>query len=60
MKSARRASPRQINLNSAKQPGRREGARERRFDLCRFDHNKTIAAQVRQTDDADLFTPRRR
>jgi hypothetical protein len=50
----------QINLNSAKQPGRRDGARDRRFDLCRFDHDKTIAAQVGQADDAELFTLRRR
>jgi hypothetical protein len=60
MKPGRRVSPHQINLNSAKQPGRGEGARERRFDLCRFDRDKTIHAQVEQADAVEIFTPRRR
>jgi hypothetical protein len=60
IKLRRRALLHQINLNSAKQPGRRDDARDRRFDLCRFDHDKTIAAQVGQADDAELFTLRRR
>ena len=60
MMPSRRAAPRQINLNSAKEIRYREGARERRFYLCRFDHNKTIHSQTDRADDADLFTLRRR
>jgi hypothetical protein len=60
IRPGRRASPHRINLNSAKQPGRHEGARGRRFDLCRFDRDKTIHAQVEQADAVEIFTLGRR
>jgi hypothetical protein len=66
VENARRSSqgvgltaPDQFEFGQAIRAGR-EGARERCFDLCRFDHNKTIDAQVGRADAVEIFTPHRR